>query len=422
MAGPRARLSYLPYPVGYEKTGGIVYDSNYGALLATESHFKLRNGSWSGGGPFFCYQRRISHGRPLVVHLEIGSPPFIQGNWYCKGAAGIEAGVPASLGADAGNAWFNDKLTLRSYYATGRARTRPGNPVASLGQFIGELRDLPKTPLKSYLRGSFKNVGFKNIPKFMLATLLNFRAHGSEYLNVQFGWKPFVRDLRQMYQLWWDIDRRMAQLVRENGRNIRRKATLVNDRSVTTTSTTYSYPYANVYGGPPTFMSGQTVYTVRVAESLRIWFVGGYRYYIPDVGSSQWNRRARVALFGGLPTPDVLYQLMPWSWLLDWFTNVGDVVSNLSVNAVDNLVSNYSFTMREYSKVTEHTAYVTHDRSDGYYSWPYVSHAFRSTDTVVTKARLGGGNPYGLDVPLASLSPYQLSILAALGISRAKVS
>jgi len=41
--------------------------------------------------------------------------------------------------------------------------------------------------------------------------------------------------------------------------------------------------------------------------------------------------------------------------------------------------------------------------------------------TVETKLRDGTGNPFGLSVKLNSLSTYQLSILAALGISRSKV-
>jgi hypothetical protein len=47
--------------------------------------------------------------------------------------------------------------------------------------------------------------------------------------------------------------------------------------------------------------------------------------------------------------------------------------------------------------------------------------SFQSTETISRKVRLGGGNPFGLNVKLPDLSSSQLAILAALGISRSKV-
>lgn len=428
MSGPRLNAQHFATAIGNRGDAGFIHDFTRDALLLSEGHFRTKTGAWSGGGPFFVCKRRISHGQSSTIPIQVGfgAPWFVDLLVTSKGVAGIDSQVPPDLASQEQAQLNANMAALPGYYASGYAKARPGNPVASVGQFIGELHSLPAIPGKALFPRKWRFNGIptgpiRTLPARLFAALTNFRALGSEYLNVQFGWKPFVSDLRKMYYLWQTLDQRMAQLVRENGRNIRRRVTLEKDESVDTSSTVFTYPYANVYGAPPTYMSGTTIYTTRQKTSTRIWFSAGFRYYIPDVGSSLWTARAKASLFGAIPTPEVVWELLPWSWLIDWFSNVGDVVSNLSVNAVDNLVTNYSFTMKEYSVETTHSAYVSHGASSGFYNWPAVSHTFSSTDSLTTKARLGGGNPFGLNVQLADLSPYQLSILAALGLSRSKV-
>jgi hypothetical protein len=248
-----------------------------------------------------------------------------------------------------------------------------------------------------------------------------YRHLGGEYLNAVFGWKPFVNDLIKMYFLYQTIDKRLAQLVRENGKAIRRKATVEDDVTGNQVVTNYSFPWANVIGAPANGGTGKTRYTVETRTTTRVWFSGSFRYYVPDIGSSQWTARAYAALFGALPTPELLWEVLPWSWLIDWFSNVGDVISNCSTNAVDNLTLRYSFIMKHVSTSTTCTSSVWADASTlPSDNWRAAANTFTTTKLVETKVRVGGGNPFGLNVSLPSLSLYQLSILAALGISRDK--
>lgn len=143
------------------------------------------------------------------------------------------------------------------------------------------------------------------------------------------------------------------------------------------------------------------------------------RYYTPDIGSSMWTKRAKAALFGALPTPSLLWEVLPWSWLIDWYTNIGDVIDNASTNAVDNLVQLYSYIMSS-RKVTRNLV-VTCQWQAGVANYCYFSAgsgiaSFTSVDE--TKARAGGLSPYGLDSSLPDLSNYQLAVLTALGLSK----
>jgi len=260
-----------------------------------------------------------------------------------------------------------------------------------------------------------------------------FRSLGNEYLNIEFGSLPFVRDLQQVYQLMKNVDKKMAQIVRDNGRGVRRKAVLSDTSTVQLLRAgSVAARFLFVFEQPAlgsSFTPSTTTYQEFRTTTEKVWFSAAYRYWIPDVTSWGWNTRARLALFGALPTPELLWEVMPWSWLIDWFSNVGDVVANVSTNAVDNLTFLYSFIMRE-TKVEHVGISITSIApKDQVYNiltgdidhCPGYNHEFRSVEVTHIKRRLGGGNPFGLGVQLPSLSGRQLAILAALGISRGAV-
>ncbi|DAD51277.1 maturation protein, partial [ssRNA phage Gerhypos.4_41] len=404
------------------------------ALLASEPHYR-RNGRWSGGGPFSVVKESIFHLGCGTTDVKIGNEslgPFGYGT--CSGFG--DFGVANTLNPLHWDLPSHGDLAgaVLPYAAEGYKRTRPGNPVASLGQFLIELRDLPSIPFggafgrrRRARSGKYKIPGvttypLAEIPGRLRERLLNFRSLGSEYLNIVFGWKPFVSDLRKMYNLWKTIDARMAQIVRENGKSINRRATLEEETTtVEAPDRTSPYPDAFVGGMPP--WPGPCVSTWKGQRKTtdRVWYAANYRYYIPDVGSSQWTRRARLALFGALPTPELLWEVMPWSWLIDWFSNVGDVISNLSPNAVDNLVQNYAYTMRHTSATVTLTATASVDPSPPgqFWNWPRIEAKATSYHKVETKVRDGTGAPFAFGgMTSSSLSSHQYAILAALGLSK----
>lgn len=239
-------------------------------------------------------------------------------------------------------------------------------------------------------------------------------------MNVVFGWKPFVNDLRKMYNLWQTVDRRLAQIVRENGRSIRRKATVLEDTSVSTVETAYPYPYAGVWSGIPNWIPGSTVRTVTRKTYTRVWFSGSFRYFILDIGTSQWDTRARAALWGVTPTPELLWSVLPWSWLVDWFANVGDVVSNASSNAVDNLTLEYAYLMKHTVETLQVDISTQHAGVDlpRSWKWPQVDHTYMSSYSTETKLRAVGDYPMLWGSNPSGLSAYQVGVLAALGASR----
>jgi hypothetical protein len=156
----------------------------------------------------------------------------------------------------------------------------------------------------------------------------------------------------------------------------------------------------------------------------RVWYSARYRYFIPEehLQSSLWTKAAKAALFGVLPTPELLWEVVPWSWLIDWFTNVGDIASNLSWTPAENLIADYSFVMKHIEEKVVTTNYTFFPpRITPAYNYKGVDHTFTRVEKREVKLRAGDLNPFGLGVTLPSLSGRQLGILAALGISRSRV-
>lgn len=116
------------------------------------------------------------------------------------------------------------------------------------------------------------------------------------------------------------------------------------------------------------------------------------------------ERKRLEALFSGLGiTPRVVWDALPWSWLIDYFFNIGEILSNLYGEVVDRQLSTRAYLMQE-SNVT-----YTRSGSDGYL------HA-QIARKVITKVRRKV-DPYGVAID-QDLSIKQTMILAALGISR----
>lgn len=380
------RADGSPYP------GDIIYAIERDSLHTSYTN-PYRNGRYVSGGPF------------SVVHCKSGcsvsdrhdwgswgswrywpSHGRIYSDWYER----LPSRAPEFIDPSISTA------SLNGYGATGWARARPGRATADAAVFAAELRKLP------------------TLPGRQLQRLKNFRSLGSEYLNVKFGWEPFVRDLQKMYETYRNIDRRLAQLVRDNGRGIRRSARVNDTESTSTVEHENGYFVYPVY--PWIGASGHSMKrTVTESVRTRTWFVGRFRYHIPDIGTSQWNRRATRALYGANITPEVLWNVLPWSWLVDYFGNVGDIISNFSPTAVDRLTADYAYVMRTEERSLSWTVTGWVNNQDG-----QPCHlSLRGENATIAKAR-AVATPFGFGLNWDGLSAGQVGILTALGISRSR--
>lgn len=364
---------------------------------------------WDQGGPLLLQRTRILHSPSASLVLTNGLGGSLKNTYsgnFIAGTLGSNPSLPGHLsGLTAGQ--------LTAYGSEGWAKFKPGKPVVDVGQFLGELRQLPRLPLHSgrLLNNSLHRLIGKHskTAKTGKARSASFRDLGSEYLNIEFGWKPFVRDIIGMLDFNSQVSTLLAQLRRDNGNTVRRRGTvdLIRSESVSQATGTFLYPVLPSQFYRTSTNSGDRLSITRT--STRVTFSGQFRYWIPDLDTPEGERRAIRRLLGLRLTPGLVWELTPWSWLIDWFANIGAVLDNLSANAAENLAANYAYVMAQTVES------VTHHEQARF-------RAGLSANASVTRERTTkqrqAASPFGFGLTSASLSDKQKLILGALGISR----
>jgi hypothetical protein len=277
-------------------------------------------------------------------------------------------------------------------------------------------RTLP-TKSQSQLALSLIELVREGIPALIGASLvrggINPRTLAEEYLNYEFGWAPLIRDVQSLMRVVSESASILEEYRLHAGKHTRRRYQFpdVKETRMFTGATRVAsdIPLANLMSGV-----GNGYPQVIQSLSQRTWFSGAYRYYLPVTEPSfedfrAWEREANH-LLGLRLTPELLWNATPWTWLADWFANIGDVVSNVSHIGQDGLVLQYGYIMQE-----------THVRSEVYLpgATPYgVSGPLGETITVSRKVRRKA-SPYGFGLTAEALTPKQWAILGALGLTQA---
>jgi hypothetical protein len=240
-----------------------------------------------------------------------------------------------------------------------------------------------------------------------------FRTLGSEYLSFEFGWKPFVSDLKNAAKAIIESDDILQQLERDSGRNVRRHRSIPRKTVVNNVSELRNTVFMS--GIESLAFSGPTTYRVSDLQTREQSFSGCYTfYYEPALKSQISNIATQARLLYGLDlTPEVIWNLAPWSWLIDWVADVGPVMHNLSAFSSDGLVLRYGYVMEEnFRRVTRVNQRADVPRGTD------LPREVRETFSGLRKTRRKA-TPYGFGLDFAGFSTRQWSILGALGITLA---
>jgi hypothetical protein len=125
-------------------------------------------------------------------------------------------------------------------------------------------------------------------------------------------------------------------------------------------------------------------------------------------------------LFGGKPDLNTLWQLAPWSWAIDWFTNASSFVKNCQSLINYGTILRYGYIMETTTITDTYTAGIeaslSHASSGWVYNQPYPVVSPVTLRTTVKK-RIQA-NPFGFGLSWDGLTSVQQAILAALAITR----
>lgn len=288
----------------------------------------------------------------------------------------------------------DDELDV--YGTRGIALALPTNPIGGLATALGELRS----------EGIPNLVGVNT----WRDRTLKARNAGSEYLNYQFGWLPLVNELLTFADTVRRSDEIVQKYEEEEGKLLHRKITFPTSLNITSSTDSGYYPKPTLEVG---FWNSAGSLNTVTTEKVEMWFEGTFMYKLPPKGSLGRHLAIANKLYGTRLTPEVVWNLTPWTWALDWFTNVGDVVHNLTAFQNDGLVMPYAYIMRRRTISRQFTAYGARTRRDN-----RSVNCSQSLTTVVKQRKMA--TPYGFGLTFDGFSDRQLAILGALGLTRGR--
>jgi hypothetical protein len=294
---------------------------------------------------------------------------------------------------------------LQSWAAVKYGQTAPTSDRFSAPAFIGELREgLPKL-----------------IPALLKGKVSTFKGLGNDYLNVQFGWIPFLRDVQAiattLYRATNGLFAPWGATHRSRGEN-----------PVISTDTS-SVPWAGGFvtagwdpagfGLPVTQnvsflgLSGQAIRSSRVERSR--WLEAEY-VYLPKAGFDPGDHYEKFqTLMKTDLTPSDLWQLSPWSWLVDWFLDIGGAIEAYETATSSRVLSTYAYAMEETTTRKGSLIWGITPDVNRVYTGP---RSFAGEWVYHRKLRIRA-NPFGFTLnPETTLTGVQLAILGALGLTR----
>lgn len=336
-----------------------------------------------------------------------------------------------------GITFFND---VSAYGVKAWQRCKPKIEFADAYVFLKELKDVSRATKTSakLMADSYSKIVRSLIPKAMrsqnpgIATrhinaairraersrMMSPRYVGDQFLNEQFGWLPFLADIRKFNNAYTNFIEINARLSERCNKWRRRKVTVeTGDTTTKISSGTGNLLSPGLLGTSwSQYFSVEPTWTVEERTEYVISAVGSWRWYLREFDmergdySSEWSRMMRqLDIFGARITPINVYRATPWTWLADWFTDASAYGEYVSDALMQDLAAKYFYVMGHW-KITRRFIQ----------NLPLISAPTTLTfeRVIETKQRLGAGSPFDFSLSWSSLNPRQLAILSALYVTR----
>jgi len=323
---------------------------------------------------------------------------------------------------------------VAAYFDRAWHKAKPKLELSSLYVFLKELKD--GTRMLESTASLFGEEYRKSFSTFMRSGNITV-LHGAQisspkmtpgaiaeqFLNHQFGWAPFINDILSFGNAYFDAAAHIKKLTDENGQWVRRRAKvekaedsrILYEENPAYNSTSYVIPcFPNAMSSE--FFSSPPHWRVTETSKLSVTASGKFRFYRPEFDvtlpdyTSAWKQVLRyIKIYGLEVNPHHIWQATPWTWLVDWVSNLGSYIENLSDTLLDQVAAEYFYVTakRMVSRKIE------------------ISLPLHSGLRVLTferkfesKQRSSADSPYGFNLTWENLSPRRLAILASLGITR----
>ncbi len=277
--------------------------------------------------------------------------------------------------------------------ATLLSRTNPSRPTIVPFTLVQDLYDVPRM---------LKSVGrLIKTPK----SLLSPKEVANQYLGAKFGWLPLIDDTKKLLNVGQYIDARVNELRRlYSEQGLKRRLQLGSNSAV---STEFGFSWDDDF-------TGLVSTNIHRGTTVKTW--GTVRWKPNNLPCPGWTPsdaeilRKATQIVSGFTTEGVVkgaWDLLPWTWMVDWFSNVGDWLTQSS-STVPASPSEICI-MQEFTTVGQHTLL------------SQLRPGLKDSGGLVINTRktrvVGSGT---LAASLPTLDANRLSILGALFVQRFK--
>lgn len=182
---------------------------------------------------------------------------------------------------------------------------------ANLFVFLVELRDIKRMfdliPGKHFSLSDWRQV---------------LRYGNNQHLNYNFGWKPFLKDVKNTFKAYANLDKRLSSFVKNADQDLQR-----HSRS-TPVSKSYTTTWNPLYNA-----NWQATLTVEYETVSAAGF--RFRYSVPKYSEAELFWRGWADMLGLNVTPANIWAVIPWSFVADWFVNIGKGLDTFSTDWVE---------------------------------------------------------------------------------------
>lgn len=196
------------------------------------------------------------------------------------------------------------------------SRANPSKSFLDIPVFVYELKDIPKL-----IKSTGEILLDKKTPELVsnILELTKGERPAEIYLNWEFGWKPLISDLLKLVEFQDKLERRVKDLKKLRSGLLTRSVTLSDDSVAANAAVAVNSSWSmGVQGRLHSVTRRKRWATVH-------WRPDPALEALPHDEESMINL-ARDTILGLRHTPKSLWEAMPWSWFVDYFTNVGDYI------------------------------------------------------------------------------------------------
>lgn len=301
----------------------------------------------------------------------------------------------------------------------------PNLDHGNLVRFAGEQRDAPALFRASNYR-----------PR-------NPKEAAGAYLNYIFGVKPTIDDVLRMSEQVLLFDKKLRQAISMEKVSAKtRKGSVLFEKSFFNPqvnrftqcagSSSLNLGFATVLTDfvAPFSSSGNSAgcwipqYSTHYQAKQTLTQFATWEYFVPQPAKIETRldkyKELAQQLIGEGASAGTVWNLTPWTWLSDWFVDVGGMLhyqQAINDNRIAATSNGYSF--RETCDVTVKLHKCVYDTTGIVGPWSEISNSHSeatSTLSYVHHVRRGG-NPYSIGPAWTSLSLQQWAIIGALGMS-----